>query len=139
MRALRRIARGHALWAAVLILLTLAVRIIVPPGYMPALDHGRVVMEPCSGHGVMTMPMGDMAGMADHMSGKHAMTAKQDMPCGFGLLAIGCTGGADVALLAVAIAFILARAWRLPYPPRLAPRSRLRPPLRAPPGAFLLA
>lgn len=129
MTALRRLLRRHPAAALALLLATLAIRLLVPAGYMPDIGAGRLTLTLCSG-------MGPMAGMArGHETGKPA----SDAPCGFGGLAIGGTGGGVATPASPPVTFAL------PSPPRIAaaraaaaPR-RLRPPLRAPPSPLLAA
>ena len=147
MTALRRhlsLRRWPAAW---LVAFALAVRLLVPAGYMPM--AGQAGLEICAGqnadlHAMASMPgMGAMSGMAMHdaMHGTahgKAMPGDHDHDCGFGA-AVG--GAADLpvlilpALLApVALAQSFVRQMLVrpglglaaPPPPKTGPPSILR-------------
>jgi hypothetical protein len=125
----------HRWLAAAILFAALALRLLVPAGYMPVLDAGRATLAICSGQGPVTVPTPAhhaMAGMAHHGGVGHD-EAVVPKGCAFADLSLQVLGGADPVLLAVALAFILAIAIqiRTPAPPRAAPH--LRPPLRGPP------
>jgi hypothetical protein len=72
--------------------------------------------------------------MGDH-HGKHDSSGKNDMPCGFAGHAPASLASADPVLLAIAIAFIIATAFRMPASRPVVRRfGYLRPPLRGPPA-----
>lgn len=105
-----------------MLLVALAMRLIVPAGYMPVAASGGWTMTICTGHGAVTVP-----GKAD--------TTKAEPPCGFASLAVVGTGGEPPTLPALAAAWV---ASPLPVAVTIAAATpaRLRPPLRAPPLAF---
>ncbi|QKS01890.1 hypothetical protein F9288_01725 [Sphingomonas sp. CL5.1] len=107
----------------------LAVRVLVPAGFMPTLDGGRIVIGICNGYGPATMAIA-IPGL-EHHDGEDGDRAHS--PCAFADLALPMIGGADPVQLAGALLFILALALLLAeaLPPRAA--ARLRPPLRGPP------
>lgn len=125
--ALRRHVLNHPALAALILAAALLLRVLVPAGFMPVNDHGRVVIAICSGTsaGAMTMP-----GMKHHDSGGDMAKS----PCAFADLALPMQGGADPVLLVAALAFValLALVRAVPVAPR-GPRN-LRPPLRGPPA-----
>ena len=106
-------------------------RIVVPAGYMPMFSGHSVMIELCSGYGPIEMTM-TMPGMANHpdKKGEHG---KGEMPCGFSGLSTPSLAGADPILLATAIAFIIAAAFRPVPASRVVLPTYLRPPLRGPP------
>lgn len=127
---LRHHLRHRPALAALLIAAALALRVLVPAGFMPVLDQGRIIVSICSGSGPMTMAIA-MPGMAGHDDA--APDALAGKACAFADLALPALGGADPVLLAAAIAFVLALGLaRVAPPPATAP-LRLRPPLRGPP------
>ncbi|WP_419808612.1 hypothetical protein [Sphingomonas sp.] len=122
-------ARSH--WFAVLMACTLAARLLVPVGFMPVTDHGRVTLQICPGT-MPTVAAHAMAGMHHDQpaGGEHG---KAEMPCAYSGLGLTALGSVAPVLLAAAVLFaflLAARAVALVLP---APPGRLRPPLRAPP------
>ncbi|WP_244552297.1 hypothetical protein [Allosphingosinicella indica] len=117
-------------WLVALILAAaLALRVLVPGGYMPTVKSGTIIVTICTGSpdGRKTMEM-TIPGL-EHKAGSAA-----EGKCAYADLAQALTGSADPVLLAAAIAFILALALiRAPLPPIL-PAPHLRPPLRGPPA-----
>ena len=126
MNGLRRHLRSRPWLAALLLAAALALRVLVPAGFMPTVAEGRVTLTLCSG--VTPAPMAGMHGMTHHESGDAAQS-----PCAYADLALPALGAADPALLAAALALVMSLAVRRAVP--LAPRAfaRLRPPLRGPP------
>ncbi len=117
----RSLLLSHPVLALALGLAALALRLAVPAGFMPALDHGRYALAPCAG-------AGPMAGM--HPGGADAQAGAS---CAFADLSLPAIGGTGAAAVAAAAVFAAIAA---PFPAPLAPRRaalRLRPPLRAPP------
>jgi hypothetical protein len=143
--ALRRILLAHRRSAAWLIAVALLMRILVPTGYMLAVSPaGTPTFAMCSGYGPM-LPMAPMHGMSHGGDGEHAAmqghgnepdqqhdTAKE-LPCAFAGIAAASLAATDALLLAIALFFILAAAFRLPVPLPTAASPFLRPPLRGPP------
>ncbi|HEX8481936.1 MAG TPA: hypothetical protein VF650_08550 [Allosphingosinicella sp.] len=123
MRLLRSALLKHPLLAVTIGLAALMLRLAVPAGFMPALDHGRLVLTVCSGYGAA--------------QARHAMPSpdkpKADGGCAFADLALPLIGGADPVQAAAALFFMIAAA--LFAGAALAPCAalRLRPPLRGPP------
>jgi len=65
MAALRRLLRTCPALAALIVAAALAVRVLVPAGYMPTLDNGRIVIGICNGYGPMTMAIA-VSGLDHH-------------------------------------------------------------------------
>ncbi|WP_200922178.1 hypothetical protein [Sphingomonas sp. Leaf23] len=146
MSRFRRLFLTHNALAALVIVVALAMKAVVPAGFMPMLVEGRVVIALCSGFGpvppVMAAPA--MAGM-DHgaaMGAEHGGHAPKDggqhdnkpQPCAFSGLSAPSLGGADPVVLAIAIAFVLALGVRVVVALPVRRAVRLRPPLRGPPA-----
>ena len=131
MHRLRAFVAGHRGWFVLLATCALAVRLIVPAGFMPVAGAG---MQFCSG----TMPaaaMPDMAhGGSDHHDGGKS-EGRAEMPCGFAVAGLAALGAADPVLLLAALAFAFLLAVMAVAPVPSLSRVRLRPPLRAPPAA----
>lgn len=114
----------------------MALRLVIPTGYMVSNDHGRVAITLCSGvvaqQPSMTM---DMPGM-DHAMPEHGRSkehGKTEMPCAFSSLSAQALGGADPILLIAALALVAAMALHAVPRPRIPATPYLRPPLRGPP------
>ena len=112
---------------AALLALALLMKAWVPMGYMPVVTNGALLVLPCSGAGVITMPVEGTA-MADHTD-----AAQHDTPCAFAGLSLLALTGAAPLLLAASIAFAFIAA--LHFQPLLPVRrtAYLRPPAQAPP------
>lgn len=139
MQSLRSALLKQPLLAATVLLAALLVRMLVPAGFMPVVEDGRLTLAICSGYGpVAAAPAAHgmdhggghaMAGMTHHEDPQH----QAQNPCAFADLAVPALGGADPIQLAAALLFIVAAALlpRRQVAPRAA--SHLRPPLRGPP------
>jgi hypothetical protein len=128
--AIRAILRTNRRLALGLVVLALVIKALVPAGYMLS-DKAHVltiaICADASG-GPLTQQI------VVPSDGKSADHAKAEGTCAWGVLAMAALGGADVLLLALALAFVLALGL---MPTRPAPPSRgsyLRPPLRGPPA-----
>lgn len=132
MHVFRRLATEHACFAALLLAATLLVRGLVPAGYMPAAQDGKMVVMLCSAPGssetTVTLPI-------DHRDTSHHHRQQPDHPCAFGSLAGSALAATEPTLLLAAIlfAFVAAIFWR----PLILPRQsgQILPPLRGPPTA----
>lgn len=148
--ALRRLILSRPLLMGWLCVAALALKLLVPSGYMISGEGGRVAIILCSGvapsmaaHstiGASNAPSPDMV-MGDHAMSGHVMPeqdpstshGKMEMPCAFSGLSAQALAGVDATLLVAAIAFVMAigvRPVRRLVPARA---SYLRPPLRGPP------
>lgn len=135
MQPLRAALHRHPLFAAALLAAALLVRVLVPAGFMPMASADGMVLTLCSGKMVVA-PAPHHAGMAHHAPAHE--DAHEDAPayesrCAFADLALPVLGSAPPVLLALVLAFVMARAVRVArtLPPRGAPY--LRPPSRGPP------
>jgi hypothetical protein len=125
--ALRHFLRQHAGIAAFVVAMALALRVVVPAGYMPTLQSGAITITLCDGYGPAQMVM-KMPGMEHHDQ------SQAQQRCAFADLALPSLAGADPIQLAAAIAFILLAAF-FAIPAFVLRRPRqLRPPLRGPPA-----
>lgn len=131
----RQFLARRRLWACWLIAAALLMKVAVPTGFMPVFVHGSVAIEPCSGFGPEAMTMA-MPAMADHHDSHGAAdrTDKDGTPCGFAGHAPAAMTSVDPILLAIAIALIVATAFRMPVAWRVRRVDFLRPPLRGPPA-----
>lgn len=125
MRDLRDLLRRHRRIAALVLMLALSLRIVVPGGMMPVFaQSGTVTIAICHGDGSTqsTIPV----------PVKKLPAAAQT--CAFADLEQPVLGAVDPVLLALALAFILALGFAATAPLRLRGQARLRPPLRGPPS-----
>ena len=137
MTPLRSLARKHARLALVLLALALAVKALVPAGYMLSGDSERfLTVTICSDASGSPRQMQIALPGKPDSGGNHAANAAKATHCAFSGLGHGALGGADPVLLAAALAFILliGTAPLLPLAARQTPY--LRPQLRGPPLAI---
>lgn len=136
MLRLRSILIRYPALAFAILVAALALRLLVPAGFMPAAGKGAFAIEICSGYGPQ-MSTGQPTAMAHAMAmpgmAHHDDTATSMSPCAFSDLAQAAIGGVDPILLVAAIAFavMLGLFSGSALPQRIVPR--LRPPLRGPP------
>lgn len=124
---------SHQRLALLLVAIALLTRAVIPTGFMVMPLHGKIEVSMCSGQGpeMVAMDMGKRT--VDHGGDHQDGGKKADHPCAFSSLSMAAATGADIALLAVAIVYILALGF-LPVGSRQSRTpSHLRPPLRAPP------
>lgn len=121
--------RWLALW---LIAAALAVKALVPAGYMLADTGGKTLtMAICDGNGPATMTI-DIPMDPDHA--KPGSSGKQDGGCAYAGLGHAMLGGADPVLLLAAIAFLLALGFAPAATPALRRRAFALPPAQGPPS-----
>jgi hypothetical protein len=133
MTGFRRSILQRRLLAAWLVAAALAMKLLVPAGYMPMVSSGSITLELCSGYEPpkMAMAMPGMAGKQEHEDKQ----GKMEMPCPFAGLAMPGLVGADPILLIAAISLIMALGFLVTRRPPLRRITHLRPPLRGPPNA----
>lgn len=133
MHALRRLILKRRQLALLAIALVLAMKALVPAGYMVSASSKIFTITICSestGEKLKTQVQIPMK--AGH--GGDAAAKADQQPCPYSSLSLAALGGADAPLLALAIAFILALGF-LPAPPLpLRQAHYLLPPLRGPPA-----
>lgn len=132
MTSLRAAFSAHPLLAAAIALAALLLRLAVPAGFMPVLDHGRVTLTLCPEAAPVPTAMAHRGHGGHHDAQQTDGGGAQDR-CAFADLSLPLTGGVDAVLIAAALAFVMAAALLRPVPPAPRPAPRLRPPLRAPP------
>lgn len=131
MEATRTLLRGKPWLAIGLILLAVAVRALVPQGYMPQAQGRVLTVQICAdATGIphwrqITVP----ARLPSHADGQTHHPA-----CAFAGHAMPLLGAADPVVLAAALVFILRAGFEPAAPALPASSRRLRPPLRAPPA-----
>lgn len=130
MHRVRDLMANRRNWLVLLIACTLAVRLIVPTGFMPAIEGGRIALRLCPG--MAPAPAMAMPGM-HHGTDNGGEHGKPEMPCAFAGLGLATLGSVDLTLLVAAVLFAFLLASRAVPQLLPAPPERLRPPLRAPP------
>ena len=130
MTGLRQYFRRHRAFAVWLVALALLMKVLVPTGYMLGTSTGSITVEPCSGYGPMKMTTSGMA----HHGGDKSDHGKAEQPCAFSGLSAPSLAATDPILLALALAFIIATAFRAPTPVLIRARAFLRPPTTGPPA-----
>lgn len=120
----------HRGWAAWLFAAALLMKLLVPAGFMPAASAGTITIELCTGAGAQTITI---PGEHQDEQGGHGKTGS---PCIFAGLGAPLLAAADPVLLALALAFVVATAFRLAVAPVTTALAYLRPPPRGPPTAI---
>lgn len=129
MHSLRSLIQNNRLSATAFLLLALLMKLVVPAGFMPVADNGRMIISICSGAGPMVL---SVPGQSKTDDSGHP--GKSEQPCAFTGLSASSLAAADPVVLAAAILFILALGLRpvLVLMP-LAP-AYLWPPTTGPPA-----
>lgn len=133
MNCLRAFIRSHARLTLALLAVALAVKALVPAGFMIGASGDRfLTVTICSD--ATGVPKQMQIAIPDKDGGDHAEAADKGQPCAFAGLGHAGLTGTDPVLLAAAIAFILLIG--LAPLPALPSRETpfLRPPLRGPPS-----
>lgn len=133
MSVMRTFLLRYRLMAFAVIALALAMKAIVPAGYMVGSESKVLTIRICDETQLSAaLQARDIAvPMKGEPAGKHS---NAEGMCPYGALSFASLGGADPVQLALALLFILATGFAalvLPAPHRAA---HLRPPLRGPPA-----
>jgi hypothetical protein len=135
MSSLRAFSHRYVQLTLVLVVLAMAVKALVPAGYMisPAGERFLTVTICADASGTpkqmrIAIPDSDDAGV------DHSEMADKSQTCAFSGLGHAALGGADPVLLATALAFILLVGFASLYTPPAGDIRFLRPPLRGPPS-----
>lgn len=133
MTRFRSLVRQHTRLAALLIALAVAVKALVPAGYMIDTRTDYLTVIICSGaeaHSTVSIPIERESAPGDQHQGKSGT----ESPCLFAGLSLAALGGADLPLLAVAIAFVLALGFAPVSLPPLRQARHLLPLSHGPPS-----
>jgi len=135
MNSFRALSRRNGQLALVLLVLALAVKALVPAGFMISATGDRFMsVTICAdASGAPRQMQIAIPGKDDGGSG-HSKAADKGQPCAFSGLGHAALGGADPVLLASALAFILLMGFALRPAVPLRDIHFLRPPLRGPPS-----
>ena len=130
MSSLRAFIHQHPALAALLLLWALAIKAVVPAGYM--VGPGSIAMVLCDeGRGTAVSKVVSVP-MKPGLPGEAPDSDKAG--CAFTALGMAMTGNAGPALLALAIAWALVIGLAPVEPARPRRAGQLRPPLRGPPA-----
>jgi hypothetical protein len=134
MLRLRALVRDHARLTLVLLAVVLAVKALVPQGYMLSAGGERfLTVTICADASGAAKQMKIALADTGHAGSEDGAGNPADQPCAFAGHAHGTLGAADPVLLAAALTFILLTG-RAPFPvPPLRNIPFLRPQLRGPP------
>jgi hypothetical protein len=126
---LRRLAMTHRHLLALMLVLTLLARVLIPAGYMPTFAGKTLTIAMCTSAGPVTMTLP----VSGDGHGESSQKGSLDQPCIFS--ALGCQGLAATCpmLLAAALLFAFMLAFAAIRIPPLSQAHYLRPPLRGPP------
>jgi hypothetical protein len=121
---------GVSLW--LLLAAALAIRAVMPQGYMVTMAPGQIAISICTGQGPSTILIGKAQGSDHSDDGHDGQDAAQR--CAFADLTVPGLPAVPPIELALALAFVLALWLAHAVPLRLHRVGRLRPPLRGPPS-----
>lgn len=134
MQLLRAFLMRHRALAALVVAAALCIKALVPAGYMIGTGARVLTVEICAdaqgGH-VTKQILLPGNGKPAQGQGEHS---KSEGTCAFSALSFASLGGADPALLVLALLFILTLGFTPIAAPRHARLAHLRPPLRGPPA-----
>lgn len=134
MTALRALFRNHRRLAALLVVLALCMKALVPAGVMIAANSRVLTVGICADASRAGMTRDIVVPMRPDGDGQSADHAAKGTPCGWSALGFGALPAVDPIVLAIALAFIALAGFRPGPSPRALRTARLRPPLRAPPA-----
>ncbi|MDR2858739.1 MAG: hypothetical protein LBV50_12990 [Novosphingobium sp.] len=130
---IRTFLAGHRWLAIWLAGVALAMKVLVPVGFMPAMpvmSSGGTLVQLCTGQGPQMVEMDIPGNSGDHDTADHK---KAGAPCAFSGLSAPTLASAGPVQMAIAIAFILAMGFLPVAVVRPALPSFLRPPPIGPP------
>ena len=135
MSLLRAFLLRHRAIALLAIAAALCLKAMVPAGYMLDAAASTITVRLCNDASGTAAPAA-IAIPVKPGSSEHAdeRAQKAATECPYGALTLAALGGTAPALLALALAFILARGFAPVQAARPTRRAYLRPPLRAPPA-----
>lgn len=135
MHLLRAFFMQHRALAFGLVVAALCMKMLIPAGMMIGHDSQTLTVQICADGMGQTLTRQISIPMKPDGSDPAAKAAKGD--CAFSALGMTATAGADLALLAAALAFIMMLGFAAVRPSLPMLFSHLRPPLRGPPARLL--
>lgn len=134
MGSIRTLLGQRYRFAIVLVALALAAKALVPTGFMIGTEATVLTVRICADAQGTSFARQIVVPQRSHDDDSGAAHGKAGTPCAWSALSLDATSGADAALLALALAFIVAVAlWSATSAPP-ARTTYLRPPLRGPPA-----
>ena len=134
MTAIRRIFKAYPGLLALVCCAALAMKFLVPPGYMVDQDSKSFTVKICNGVGQAEATIEIPFEPKSVGNGQHDAAGDQTDPaCSFAGFSQFLATGADPIQLALAMVFILLAGLQLSQLPSSGVPDRLRPPLRGPP------
>ena len=134
MGTLRAFFRDHRQLAMLLVALALVMKVMVPTGYMIGTDSKALTIQICADGSGQHFTKQIVIPMTGKPQSERGEQGKADGTCPYFALSMASLGGADLALLAIALAFILTLGFAPVRRPWLQGIFHLRPPLRGPPA-----
>ena len=135
MNTFRALIRRNAQITLIFLALTLAVKALVPSGFMISATSDRfLTVTICADSSGTPKQMRIAIPDSDDAGVDHSEMADKSQTCAFSGLSHAALGGADPVLLATALAFILLVGFASLYTPPAGYIRFLRPPLRGPPS-----
>lgn len=136
MHTLRALIRVHRHLAVALLVLAFCIKAVIPAGLMVSASPHSVLAVTLCAEATGEIRQIKLAIPRDGNLGSHSDDAKKNDRCAFSGLSQLALGGADAALLAVALAFVLVLGFAPMQPPVVRQFPFLYPPLRGPPSAI---
>ena len=134
MQTLRAFFHARRRLAILLLAAALAMKVLVPAGYMPGQQSRVLTIEICADTMGAKITRQIVVPHAGKPGEAQTASAKGSGVCAFSSLAMASLSGADPALLALALAFIIALGFTHAAQVQLRRVAYLRPPLRGPPA-----
>ena len=133
MRTWSRLLREHRCLAAILVAMVLCMKALVPAGFMVGTNAKLITVEICAdaSGGKLTRQM--VIPLEGGTGGEQSDHDKSDASCAWTALAKAAHSGADVELLVLALAFILALGFLRQAAEPVRRSCHIRPPSRGPP------
>jgi hypothetical protein len=128
---IRNLLESRPRAAAFIVALALAMKIVVPGGFMLGEAGSRLTVEICDGHGGLAISAITIPTRSDGGHDDQGHAAKE---CPYTALTMASLASAGAVFVALAIAFALMLGFAARTPPAVARRAFDTPPLRAPPA-----
>lgn len=129
----RNLIHTHPVLAIIILAMALCMKVLVPSGYMISASSKTITVGFCSGEmnapktTTITIPMNT------DKSEDSAQKGAAEAPCVFSALSMAATGGIDLPLLVLALAFILSIGFLARTAIVRGAEVRLLPPSQGPP------
>lgn len=132
MHSLRTFLRRNRALTMFVVVAALCLKAAMPAGFMLETKGRVLTVALCSDASGTALTQDIVIVAHGEQGGGHPV--KADVACPYGALSMASLGGADVVLLAAAIAFILALGYLAARVPPIRRLTHILPPLRGPPA-----